>query len=62
MNRNVQEKIVLKVREISKQNAALVRQAFRKEKQKEIQILYNKHQVNIIYPFKFQSIFNWKNK
>jgi hypothetical protein len=35
----------LKVREISKQNAALVREAFHKEKQKEIQTLYNKHQV-----------------
>lgn len=38
---------IIQVREISKQNAALVRDAFRKEKQKEIQTLYNKHKVKL---------------
>jgi hypothetical protein len=42
---------IIQVREISKQNAALVRDAFRKEKQKEIQNLYNKHKVNLFKSF-----------
>jgi hypothetical protein len=40
-----------KVREISKQNAAIIREEFRKEKEKEIKALLKKQNVSLLFMF-----------
>ncbi len=42
---------IIQVREISKQNAAMLRVAFQKEKQKEMANLINKHKVTIEFTY-----------